>query len=245
MDRRLLIDEVSRVSDDTSLVSAVTEEVTDQIAADDLLGDGNLEEQLDTKSIGASLGREFGAQIGRKLGKAVGREVHAAISDGLEQGRDLGELVADVESAAVRGVRNALDELDGGDSLASLVRGIVEENAGDQLTDAATNALTGDGERADDEPQVDEPADDEADGEESEGDESEDEAVAESEPTADSSNHAESDDLGDLRRDTLEDFLEVMSDEHLQSVARDMGVDADLSREEMTDQIVAEVSGSG
>ncbi len=233
MDRRLLIDEVSRVSDDTSLVSAVTEEVTDQIAADGLLGDGNLEEQLDTKSIGASLGREFGAQIGRKLGKAVGREVHAAISDGLEQGRDLGELVADVESAAVHGVRNALDELDGSDSLASLVRGIVEENAGDQLTDAATNALTGDCERADDE----------ADGEESEGDESEDEAVAESEPTADSSNHAESDDLDDLRRDTLEDFLEVMSDEHLQSVARDVGVDADLSREEMTDQIVAEVAG--
>ncbi|MFC4246129.1 hypothetical protein ACFOZ7_03855 [Natribaculum luteum] len=235
------------MSDDTSLVDAVAEEVTDQIAVDDLLGDGDLEEQLDTGSIGASLGREFGAQIGRELGKAVGREIHAAISDGLEQGRDLGELVADAESAAVRGARNALDELDGSDSFASLLRGVGERDAGDQLTGAAANALTGDGERANDEPQADEPAADEAEAEDNEGEdeggESDGEEVAENEPTDDSSNHVGADDLDDLRRDTLEDFLEVMSDEHLQSVARDVGVDADLSREEMTDQIVAEVAG--
>ncbi len=49
------------------------------------------------------------------------------------------------------------------------------------------------------------------------------------------------DNLEDRRADTLEDFLGVMSYSDLQSVAKDVGVKANLSREEMTDAIIGTV----
>ena len=49
-------------------------------------------------------------------------------------------------------------------------------------------------------------------------------------------------DLAELRRDTIEEYLETVSYRDLQSIAKDADVKANLKREEMTDRIVESVA---
>ena len=46
------------------------------------------------------------------------------------------------------------------------------------------------------------------------------------------------DDLREMREETYRELLEVMSYNQLQSIAKEVGVRANLSEEEMTDRIV-------
>ena len=240
------------MSDDGGVAGVVAEEVNDQLDVADLLGDGQLEEQLDAQAIGAAVGREFGASIGRELGETIGREIQLTVSEGIEREQAPREIAADVKTATVDALLSGLAGLDGRDSLVSLLRSIGDEGGlGDRLADAVPA-----------EPLEDEETDDAAE-EEAEVEETDDaaeegeEAVEEEEAEVEEKEEAEEgddeeggngtaepqvEDLEELRQETLEDFLELMSYRDLQSVAKDVGVKANLSREEMTDRIVEQVS---
>ncbi|WP_255191282.1 hypothetical protein [Natronobeatus ordinarius] len=239
------------MSDDAGLSGTVVEAVNDQLDVEELLGDGSLEDQLDAQAIGAAVGREFGASVGRQLGETIGREVHETVSEGIERGKDLREIGDDVKTATAGAVVTGLADLDGRDSLVSLLRSVGDEGGvGDRLADAIPSEPLEDEEGA----EVSEGEDEDEDAVEAEEDEAapeedeEPEAEADEEPdveAVDAGNGAgdvEVEELEELRRETLEDFLELMSYRDLQSVAKDVGVKANLSREEMTDRIVEQVS---
>ncbi|WP_276254045.1 hypothetical protein [Halomontanus rarus] len=246
---------------DTDLAKIVTEEVTDQLDTSDLLGGGSIEDQLDAGEIGAAVGREFGASFGRRLGEEVGGNVHDALASSLENDVDREEFGEEVKRAIRDGVRTAFGGMDGRESLVTMLQSIGDEDGiGDQLSEvipaegdegeAESESDRGITERVDDatpdmlesdegEDEAGEESEDEADESESEGDgEAEGEEKEEEEETA-----LEAADLEGVRRDTLEDLLEVMSYRDLQSVAKDVGVKANLSREEMTEEIVETVAG--
>ena len=235
------------MSDDGGVAGVVAEEVNDQLDVADLLGDGQLEEQLDAQAIGAAVGREFGASIGRELGETIGREIHLTVSEGIEREQAPREIAADVKTATVDALLSGLAGLDGRDSLVSLLRSIGDEGGlGDRLADAVPA-----------EPLEDEAADEEAEDEEAVEDEATDEASEEKaetddettedgvEPTdddgGDGPGEPQVEELEELRQETLEDFLELMSYRDLQSLAKDVGVKANLSKDELVDQIAEEL----
>ncbi|WP_265111251.1 hypothetical protein [Halosolutus halophilus] len=235
------------MSNESGLTDVVTEEVTNQVGISELLGDGNLEDEIDGDEIGAAVGRKFGEQIGRELGGSIGREVHEALARGVEEGKSLSELRSDVTSGVRDGVGDALDEIGGREALESLagsaadggrLGGLLDrdESAGEQEVEDEEEAEEDEATEDEEETEEDEASEDEE--EPSEGEESADEAdkaEPDSEPSAE--------DLEDLRRETLSDFLGVMSYQDLQSIAKDVDVKANLSREEMTDEIIETVSG--
>lgn len=262
--------EVACVSDD-GLTALVVEEVNEQVDVADLLGDGTLDDQLDAGVIGAAVGREFGASVGRELGETIGREVQETVTEGIDREKQPREVAADVKTATADALLSGLADLDGRESLVSLLRSVGDEGGvGDRLADAAQVESPED-ERADDasdededEPETaeetpEEESDEAPEEEEADEDgetETESGSEADTEPTDDESDDGvadadeagngtgdlQVDDLEELRQETLEDFLELMSYRDLQSVAKDVGVKANLSREEMTDRIVDEVS---
>ncbi|WP_207588022.1 hypothetical protein [Halomontanus rarus] len=248
---------------DTDLAKIVTEEVTDQLDASDLLGGGSIEDQLDAGEIGAAVGREFGASFGRRLGEEVGGNVHDALASSLEDDADREAFGEEVKRAIRDGVRTAFGGMDGRESLVTMLQSIGDEDGiGDQLSEAIpaqgdegeaeSESDRGITERVDDatpdmlesdegEDEADESeSEDEADESESEGD---GEAEGEEKEEEEEETALEAADLEGVRRDTLEDLLEVMSYRDLQSVAKDVGVKANLSREEMTEEIVETVAG--
>lgn len=258
---------------DTDLAKIVTEEVTDQLDASDLLGDGSIEDQLDAGEVGAAVGREFGASFGRRLGEEVGGNVHDAFASSLENDVDREEFGEEVKRAIRDGIQTAFGGMDGRESLVTMLQGLGDEGGiGDQLSeaiptesdegeaesesdrgiterveDATTDVLESD-EDEDEEAGAEEAGEEreEEDGqEEDESPESEGEGEAEAETEGEEEEETtlEAADLEGVRRDTLEDLLEVMSYRDLQSVAKDVGVKANLSREEMTDEIVETVAG--
>lgn len=225
-------------SDDAGLTAVVTEEVTNQVGISELLGDGNLEDEIDGGELGAAVGRKFGEQFGRELGGAIGREIHETIAEGVEEGRSLSELRSDVTSAVKDGVSDGVDELGGRQAVASLAQSATEGSPIEGLLDREES--TGEADVTDDtEAEAvaeDEDTEEEAEDEAAEAveEEAEDEDEAEPEPSGA--------DLEDLRRETLTDFLGVMSYEDLQSIAKDVGVRANLGREEMTEEIIQTVT---
>lgn len=254
---------------DTDLAKIVTEEVTDQLDANDLLGDGSIEDQLDAGEVGAAVGREFGASFGRRLGEEVGGNVHDALASSLESDVDREEFGEEVKRAIRDGIQTAFGGMDGRESLVTMLQGLGDEGGiGDQLSeaiptendedeaeseadrgiterveDAAPDVLESD--EDEDEQAGEEEAEEESEEEEDESPESEGEGEAEAETEGEGEEETtlEAADLEGVRRDTLEDLLEVMSYRDLQSVAKDVGVKANLSREEMTDEIVETVAG--
>ncbi|OAQ53566.1 hypothetical protein HTG_04740 [Natrinema mahii] len=244
------------VSDESGLKGMVADEVKAQIDVADMLGDGSIEDSIDGGEIGAAVGRQFGEQFGRQLGTAVGREVHETVAESLEEGTELGDLPAEVRTAVADGVRDSFAEIEGRDSLESMATSVTEGSGVEGLLEGVggesggTDAAEPEGEAASEteEPSVDEADDsDEADedAEDSDRTESETEGGEETDEAADSDAEPSVEEIEDLREDTLEDFLGVLSYSDLQSVAKDVDVKANLSREEMTAEIVETVTDEG
>lgn len=198
------------MSDETGLRELIAEEISEQVAVSDLLGDGSLEDSVDADAIGTTVGGEFGARMGRELGGAVGREIHDAIADRSENGTSLSGLWSDLTTAARDAVIDALE----GETAANGDEAVDEADE----TDSRGDEVVGDDEAADEDVSDNAGAD------------------SESEPGAD--------DLEGLRKETLVEFLGIVSYSDLQSIAKDVDVRANLSREEMVERIVETVSES-
>jgi len=255
--------EVRDVSDGLGLKGMVAEEVSNQVDVAEVLGDGGLERPfIDGGEVGAAVGRQFGEQFGRDVGASVGREVHESIAAGVDEGKELGEIRADLSTAIRDALQETFSEFEGRDSLASMAKGVTDGSSVEGLLDG-----TGGDEREEQtEPQDEKPADEaeEQEDEDTERDETDAKAVAkeaaddaketvedvtteskeatdEADSSGDDKDESSMKNLEDLRKDTLEDFLGVLSDSDLQSVAKDVGVKANRSREEMTDEIIETV----
>ncbi|OLZ42691.1 hypothetical protein A6E15_10505 [Natrinema saccharevitans] len=208
------------VSNESGLKGMVADEMKAQIDVADMLGDGSIEDSIDGGEIGTAVGRQFGEQFGRQLGTAVGRGVHETVAEGLEDGKELGELPAEVRTAVADAVRESISEIGGRDSLESMANGVTEGGGVEGLLEGVGG-----------------------ESEDSDGTESETEGGEEIDEPADSDGDPSVEEIEDLREDTLEDFLGVLSYSDLQSIAKDVGVKANLSREEMTAEIVETVTG--
>nr|WP_130500832.1 hypothetical protein [Natrinema hispanicum] len=261
------------VSDGPGLKGMVAEEVSNQIDVTEVLGDGGLEDSIDGGDVGAAVGRQFGEQFGRDVGASVGRTVHETIAADVEDGKELGEIRADLSTAIRDTLQESFSELEGRDSLASMAKDVTDGSSVEGLLDG----IGGDESGGQTEPQDEKPAD-EAEEQEDEGKERDepdakaavkeaaDKAGAAVEGTADNAKETAEDvtsesketteeadssgngkdessmeHLEDRRKDTLEDFLGVLSDSDLQSIAKDVGVKANRSREEMTAEIIEAV----
>ncbi|AFZ71787.1 hypothetical protein [Natronobacterium gregoryi] len=221
------------MSEGPGLKQAVADEVSDQVGVSGLVGDGSIEDELDGGEIGAAVGRQFGERAGRELGTSIGRELHETFSQALETDDEI-DLRSEVGAAVRSGVSAIFEDGSVSDSLQSLVEVVTEETDLEEVLEGDEKAS----ERAVDAEGEDEIEDGEGEAD-AEGEEQADESRVEDE--ADSPAPG---DLEDLRRDTLEDFLGVMSYQDLQSVAKDVGVKANLSREEMTERIIETVTES-
>lgn len=176
-----------------------------------------VEELTERASVAALLGDsslEEEIDVG-EVGGAVGREFGARL------GRELGGAIVREVQAAI--ANEGEDGTSRGD-IFTVIDASIRRAISDVLRDfGGTNALESllsDGVE-------------ESIGDEDASAEGEDGNVVEASP----------EDLEDLRRETLEDFLDMMSYRELQSVAKDVGVKANLGQEEMTERIIDQVSG--
>ncbi|GAB7017847.1 hypothetical protein [Halostagnicola bangensis] len=245
------------MSDGSDLKQLVADEVSEQIDVADLIGDGSLEDSINGDEIGASVGREFGDRIGRELGGAIGREVHETISEGLEEEKDRSELRSELTAAIKDAFTETLEDLEASDSVASLAKGISEGSSLEDVLESEDDEDGGNGEaeemdedggngeaeEMDEDDAVDE-SDDAVDEGEEDGKVADEDSTTDDEQDSDEGDEPDAGDLEGLRKETLEQFLEIMSYSDLQSVAKDVGVKANLSREEMTERIVETVSES-
>lgn len=240
---------MSDASDGSGLREVVVEEVTEQVDVGGLVDGESLQDQFDGASVGASLFGRLGERLGREIGASVGASVHEALERGLEEGESLRDLLDEVVEAAREGLREASE----GDGL-----GEVRSLAGEAAEAAGLEGIVPEPE-ADEEPEDEGEAEgaDAAEGAEAEADEAaeadESEAAGEAEADAEEMAEAEAEaedgpsvgDLEELRTETLRDFLSMLSYTDLQSIAKDLDVRANLSREEMTDRIVEAVADGG
>ncbi|RQG92568.1 hypothetical protein [Natrarchaeobius chitinivorans] len=225
------------MSEKSGLKQLVAEEVSEQVEVTDLIGNGSLEDEVDGGEVGAAVGRSLGERIGRELGASVGRELHETIARGLEdEERDLGDVRSDVTTAIRDAVTETVEDSSARDSLESVGEAVADDSRVEGLLEE-----TEEKEEVEEEEVEEEEA--EPDEDERESDETEEDSETAYAEAADEDESAPSAaDLEELRRETLEDFLAVLSYEDLQSIAKDVDVKANLSREEMTDEIVDTVA---
>jgi len=247
------------MSAESGFSDIVVEEIQDQIDVQELLGDATIKDQLDGEELGAAVGREFGARVGATVGESIGREINETITAGRAAEKQPREIVADIGGAVQTGIVAALQEADiDGSALQSLLGGGVseavpsgEESEADSESETEADQLEAD---TDDETEADasttEERDESTDTTESTLEEPAAASATEEETTVDVADAAPDTDeleatpenLEALQTETLEEFLEVLSYRDLQSVAKEVGVKANLSREEMTSRIVREVT---
>ncbi|ADD06724.1 uncharacterized protein Nmag_3172 [Natrialba magadii ATCC 43099] len=210
-------------------LSSAFESEPDDAAADEADGDAEDERETETET-----------------------ETDTADESGVIGGPTLKSLVTELAKAVKRGVETALTDSTARDSVESAAASVTEgtslegvvgeedEESADEDTDEEREE-TGEDETDGEDVDVDEVEDEAEDGEgDRDGDGDEDDEETDTAETDESNYDAA--DLEDLRRDTLTDFLGVMSYEDLQSVAKEVGVKANLSRDEMTDEIIDTVT---
>lgn len=223
------------------------------------------------REVGQRVGREVGARIGRELGPSVANDIRERKSPLTilrnAARRLLTILVRTVQNADLKGGISKLSDLGGRilsegtvkDGIAGVLpSGVTDASEEDEEADEASETPE-EGEvvqETEDEDGEDADATEEAEGEDEEsgaveqgeerdaeeGDTDEGGAVPDEIPEdADLS----ADEIQDLTEDTYRELLETMSYRELQSLAKDVGVKANLAQGEMTDRLVAEFSEEG
>lgn len=223
-------------------------------------------------AVGRELGARVGRTVGERIGQQVHETVSSGREEGKQPAEIATDIRGAVQSAIVSSLREAdIDgpmlasllgaesDSDGDGGLSELLGGESTEGDEDE-DDDEEEAKTVEGSEAEsersepdgEESAVEEEAvedqetkdQDEGETEADEVDQSLEDTTVDVEEAAAETDEMEAtaENLEELRTETLEDFLEVMSYRDLQSVAKEVGVKANLSREEMTRRIVAQVT---
>ncbi|WP_433623829.1 hypothetical protein [Halomicrococcus sp. NG-SE-24] len=206
------------MTDNPDLKETITDELTEQIDVSSLLAGDGVSDQVD----GASLGRTIGETVGAFAGRYVGRTAFDWLVSKLTfQNDDEGErsLLRRIGGAFVVALGRTLSRPQFRDSIESALREHVEqrEEALAEAKESAEEAATDTKEDV-------------------EGESGEDASI-------DASN-LDADDIQAIREETYRDLLETMEYSELRSVAKEVGVKANLKHEEMVDAIVEEFNDS-
>ncbi|MBV0924123.1 hypothetical protein KTS45_07880 [Halomicroarcula limicola] len=218
------------MSDTSRVADAVTESVavlTDSLdwVPDELAGDGDEE---------ASPGHAVGARIGGEIGAVLGRSVGELVANGLQEGNSSDDVLGEVREFLVAVFSELLTDADADSALAEIretARSLPEETADEEGTDEESADEAGEDESSADDESV------EAAGSEAADEAEEAEAEADGEDGAGVTSPEE---LDNLREETLREILDLMSYDELQSIAKKVGVKANLDTETMRERIVEE-----
>ncbi|WP_135305293.1 hypothetical protein [Haloarcula amylovorans] len=214
------------MSDTSRVADAVTESVdvlTNSLewVPDELAEDGD----------GTSTGRAVGARIGREIGAVLGRSVGELVAAELREESSSDDVLGEVREFLVAVFSELLTDADADSALAeiqetarSLPEQAGEEAAGEEEESSADDGSTDEAEAEADEAE----AADEAEEGESESDGEDGAGVTSPE------------ELDNLREETLREILDLMSYDELQSIAKKVGVKANLDTETMRERIVEE-----
>lgn len=222
------------MSDTSRVADAVTESVavlTDSLewVPDELAGDGDEE---------ASPGHAVGARIGGEIGAVLGRSVGELVANGLQEGNSSDDVLGEVREFLVAVFSELLTDADADSALAEIretARSLPEE-ADEEATDEESADEAGEDESSADDESA-EAAGSEADESEAADEAEEGESEAEGEDGAGVTSPEE---LDNLREETLREILDLMSYDELQSIAKKVGVKANLDTETMRERIVEE-----
>lgn len=232
------------MSDSESMTEIVVEEASDQLDAEGLIGGDSLQEQVDSAEVGRAVGARLGEAAGRRIGAAVGRRVQETLAE-IDEEAGPRELGRDLVSAVRAGFRDALSESrEGGSALSSIADSVQETDLGSQVA----GALGAEGDES--APAEAETAESgtEADAADSDAETDDSSALADvpsPEAAVDEIDAEELDvtDLDSFQTETLEEYLRSIPYRDLQSIAKEVGVTANITQEEMSDRIVDAVSG--
>lgn len=208
---------MSEDSELSTAADAIQESVTQTIDVDEV------ESMLEGDTSARSVGQDLGRRVGRELGSVIGRELGAIVAIDIRERKGPRAILADVKRRLVELLRTLLRNADvksGVTRLVDLGRDIVPDTMPGGMIGSAISREKVDASETEDEGEGDEEtATDEA---------------------AESTVSAE--ELQAMREETYRELLEVMSYQDLQSIAKEVGVKANLSQEEMTEQIIEQFS---
>ncbi|MFC7231356.1 hypothetical protein ACFQMM_07960 [Saliphagus sp. GCM10025308] len=225
------------MSDDPTLQDIVVEEALEYVDIESVINGDGIGDKVEAGEIGAAAGARIGEQFGRSIGERLGRAIQETATDAMEEGLSLRTFLEELVVSLRNAIAAWLEEF-GQEGLAERVAageaggdvGVADE-AGDELDESDE----GMGDETDDstaeEGSTDSDEEEETESDEGGEAETDTEAIVENGPPS-------LDTLEDLRRETLEDVLEMLSYRDLQSVAKDVGVKANLKGDEMREQIV-------
>lgn len=196
----------------TDVSEKVIDEVTDQVDAADVVSGGSVAEQVDGARLGRAVGESVGAMVGRQMGDLLVSRLARKLGFGDEDepATRSGRLLRALAIAGARTLSNPE----------------IRDSFESWLRQAVADRESADGEAAEGEEA------EAAEGEAAEGEETE---TAEDETTV---SDIDPDTLKSLKRDTYRDLLERMEYSELQSLAKDVGVKANVKREELIDRLV-------
>lgn len=208
---------MSQESTLSNATDTIEDAVTDSLETEDIAS------MLDTEATAESIGRDLGRRVGREAGAIVGRELGGSVAVDIRERKGLRTILANVRDRVVELLTALLRNVDIEPAVSRLIDAskslLSDRSAGDLLGSVAPDM-----ERDDD------------------GDEST--AADDDQPDLDDTDPSElsADQLQEMREETYREFLEEMSYRDLQSIAKEIDVKANLSRDEMTERITDKFS---
>ncbi len=233
------------MSDTPDPKEAITDELSDQVDVGSLVKGESVGDQVDGESLGRSFGESVGALAGRKLGRLVVGRLLSKLP--LQGGDDENpSLLRRLASALAVALGKTLSQPKFRDPIESSLREYVENREAAETLDDAKETAEQVAETLDEEDEAEETTEEESDeGDVEEGsdeDDTEDEEEAEGDAEEGSTDASDvnlnPDDVQAIREETYRELLETMDYSELQSVAKEVGVKANLGRDDMVDAIV-------
>ncbi|WP_227375161.1 hypothetical protein [Haladaptatus halobius] len=217
---------------------AVTDELTEQVDVSSLMTGDSVAEQVDGASLGRAFGEAVGAFAGRRLGRiAVDRVVSKLPFRSEDDHEGERSPLRRLASAFVVALGRTLRRPQFREPIEDALRGYVEERE-EALDEAEKTAQQAAEEAAG---TVEEAAGEAADTAEETTEGAATEAKEAAEDVTDAGvGDLTADDVQAIKEETYRELLETMEYSELQSIAKEVGVKANLKREEILDAIVEE-----
>lgn len=225
------------MSDDTQ-TAAVTDSIPSSIG--NAVDADEIKSMLEDDSLDAA-GRKLGSQVGREVGGRIGRQLGPTIARDIWDRKNPWTILKNAVGRLVELIVEALQNVDIESSISKLTdvgRSILaEDSLKEGVGSLVPSGLTDTTDESSDEATESGETDEEAAAEDETG---EDEEAPDVEVPENVDLSAE--EFRNLKEDTYRELLETMSYRELQSVAKDVGVKANLAQDEMTDRIVTKFS---
>lgn len=225
------------MSDDTQ-TAAVTDSIPSSIG--NAVDSDEIKSMLEDDSLDAA-GRKLGSQVGREIGGRIGRQLGPTIASDIWDRKNPWTILKNAVGRLVELIVETLQNVDIESSISKLTdvgRSILaEDSLKEGVGTLVPSGLTETTDESSDEATESGETDEE---DATEDDTGEDEGGPDVEVPGNVDLSAE--EFRDLKEDTYRELLETMSYRDLQSVAKDVGVKANLAQDEMTDRIVTKFS---